>query len=125
MNIDRALLKTLGLSNESATIVVDRIQELTKACGKWSLALQLSNNQVSALEQQVKDLLKREDQLDHEAKYWKHRTDKAEKACEEMRILINGCGNHGCFINPPKGMATNGPCECGKRIREYLKEKGK
>jgi hypothetical protein len=23
-----------------------------------------------------------------------------------------GCGNHGCVINPPKGMGTNASCQC-------------
>ena len=23
-----------------------------------------------------------------------------------------GCGNHGCIINPPKGMGTNSTCQC-------------
>jgi len=26
--------------------------------------------------------------------------------------LSLGCGNHGCRINPPKGMGTNAGCQC-------------
>lgn len=25
---------------------------------------------------------------------------------------LEGCGNHGCKVAAPKGMATNGPCTC-------------
>ena len=25
---------------------------------------------------------------------------------------IGGCGNHGCRLEEPKGMAPNGPCRC-------------
>lgn len=28
------------------------------------------------------------------------------------RRLKYGCGNHGCRINPPKGMGTNSICQC-------------
>ena len=24
----------------------------------------------------------------------------------------NGCGNHGCVINPPKDIGTNASCQC-------------
>ena len=27
---------------------------------------------------------------------------------------IEGCGDSGCAIKPPKGMATNGGCRCGR-----------
>lgn len=30
-----------------------------------------------------------------------------------------GCGNHGCFIEKPKGQGTNGRCKC---LRELGKE---
>jgi hypothetical protein len=26
--------------------------------------------------------------------------------------LFYGCGNHGCRVNPPTGLATNGACNC-------------
>jgi len=26
--------------------------------------------------------------------------------------MSKGCQNHGCLIEEPKGMATNGPCRC-------------
>lgn len=26
--------------------------------------------------------------------------------------MWTGCGNHGCVINPPKGMGTNAGCKC-------------
>lgn len=29
-----------------------------------------------------------------------------------IRRLDHGCGNHGCRIKKPEGMATNGPCQC-------------
>lgn len=29
--------------------------------------------------------------------------------------LKHGCGNHGCRINPPKGMGTNATCKCSPR----------
>lgn len=25
---------------------------------------------------------------------------------------LGGCSNHGCMINPPMGMGTNGACKC-------------
>lgn len=35
---------------------------------------------------------------------------------EELEKLLNwskyGCGNHGCRIYKPKGMGTNGSCQC-------------
>lgn len=35
---------------------------------------------------------------------------------KSLAVLNNqvqyGCGNHGCRINPPKGMATNSSCNC-------------
>ena len=31
------------------------------------------------------------------------------------RKLRHGCGNHGCEINPPKGMGTNCCCQCQPR----------
>lgn len=38
--------------------------------------------------------------------------------------LQNGCGNHGCVINPPTGMGTNSGCKCApkciKRDIEYM-----
>lgn len=30
---------------------------------------------------------------------------------------IKGCRNHGCVIEAPRGMATNGPCKC---VRDVL-----
>jgi hypothetical protein len=30
----------------------------------------------------------------------------------ERKMQHDGCTNHGCWIDPPKGMATNGPCHC-------------
>jgi len=32
-----------------------------------------------------------------------------------QRQMIRGCGNHGCRIKKPVGMATNGPCHCTAR----------
>ncbi len=35
---------------------------------------------------------------------------------EDVKKLVShlkyGCGNHGCIINPPKGMGTNMSCKC-------------
>ena len=35
---------------------------------------------------------------------------------KELESIYNwstkGCGNHGCVINPPKGMGTNASCQC-------------
>lgn len=37
--------------------------------------------------------------------------------------LRYGCGNHGCCIKPPDGMATNGPCRCSpQRFALELRE---
>lgn len=38
------------------------------------------------------------------------------------RQVQNGCGNHGCIIKKPSGMATNGGCTCSPRqISRYLR----
>ena len=38
-----------------------------------------------------------------------------------------GCGNHGCFIEKPKGQGTNGGCNClrpmGKENEQIIKRK--
>lgn len=38
-----------------------------------------------------------------------------------------GCGNHGCFIERPKGQGTNGRCKClrplGKENEQVVKRK--
>ena len=38
-----------------------------------------------------------------------------------------GCGNHGCFIEKPKGQGTNGRCNClrplGKESEQVVKRK--
>ena len=38
-----------------------------------------------------------------------------------------GCGNHGCFIEKPKGQGTNGKCNClrplGKENEQVVKRK--
>ena len=38
-----------------------------------------------------------------------------------------GCGNHGCFIEKPKGQGTNGMCNClrplGKENEQVVKRK--
>ena len=38
-----------------------------------------------------------------------------------------GCGNHGCFIEKPKGQGTNGRCNClrplGKENEQVVKRK--
>ena len=38
-----------------------------------------------------------------------------------------GCGNHGCFIEKPKGQGTNGGCNClrplGKENEQVVKRK--
>ena len=38
-----------------------------------------------------------------------------------------GCGNHGCFIEKPKGQGTNGGCNClrplGKENEQIVKRK--
>ena len=31
-------------------------------------------------------------------------------------ISEKGCGNHSCFINPPKGQGTNGGCSCFRDV---------
>lgn len=31
---------------------------------------------------------------------------------ESMRDSVGGCGDHGCLIKKPSGMATNGGCRC-------------
>ena len=38
----------------------------------------------------------------------------AESLDAVTRQLRNGCGNHGCVINPPKGVGTNAICRCRK-----------
>lgn len=38
--------------------------------------------------------------------------EMAERLGKIQRRLINGCGNHGCIIKAPVGMAANGPCRC-------------
>lgn len=43
-----------------------------------------------------------------------------EVAAELMRLEkydnimsgLQGCSDHGCMVNPPKGMGTNGGCRC-------------
>ena len=36
-----------------------------------------------------------------------------QKELESIYIWsTKGCGNHGCIINPPKGMGTNASCQC-------------
>ncbi len=39
---------------------------------------------------------------------------------KEMNILNewakHGCSNHGCMIEPPKGMGTNSSCKCTPRV---------
>lgn len=32
---------------------------------------------------------------------------------EHELASLHGCSNHGCVINPPKGMGTNSSCMCG------------
>lgn len=32
-----------------------------------------------------------------------------------MGRLLHGCGNHGCRVEAPLGMATNGACHCSPR----------
>ena len=36
---------------------------------------------------------------------------------------MKGCGNHGCIINPPIGVGTNGRCRCldGLETKNRLK----
>ena len=38
-----------------------------------------------------------------------------------------GCGNHGCFVEKPKGQGTNGRCNClrplGKENEQVVKRK--
>lgn len=38
-----------------------------------------------------------------------------------------GCGNHGCYVEKPKGQGTNGRCKCleplGKENMSVIKEK--
>lgn len=38
-----------------------------------------------------------------------------------------GCGNHGCFIEEPKGQGTNGRCNClrplGRENEQIIKRK--
>ncbi len=45
--------------------------------------------------------------------------DKIQEAVEILqqinRRMIEGCGNHGCIIKQPRGMATDGPCRCSSR----------
>jgi hypothetical protein len=37
--------------------------------------------------------------------------------------LVHGCGNHGCVIRKPLGMATNASCKCGPtRIARDLRK---
>ena len=36
----------------------------------------------------------------------------AVKELQERRALIGGCSNHGCVVNPPKGLGTNAGCKC-------------
>lgn len=47
------------------------------------------------------------------------RSYKLEDLQEDVQILANqlknGCGNRGCVIKSPKGMATNGGCKCTPR----------
>lgn len=35
--------------------------------------------------------------------------------------LLNGCGNHGCRVKEPEGVATNGPCRCAHRLADLEK----
>ena len=47
-------------------------------------------------------------------------TGKQEYLLKEILIISEqlgglGCGNHGCVINPPTGLATNGGCMCYPR----------
>ena len=41
--------------------------------------------------------------------------DLSESVERLARRLKYGCGNHGCRINPPKGMGTNAVCRCSPR----------
>lgn len=41
--------------------------------------------------------------------------DLSESVERLARRLKHGCGNHGCRINPPKGMGTNVVCNCSPR----------
>ena len=42
---------------------------------------------------------------------WNHE-DLLEAVGRIAGRLRYGCGNSGCCIKPPDGMATNGPCRC-------------
>jgi hypothetical protein len=43
---------------------------------------------------------------------YKEDVEIALRAYERALAEIGGCGNHGCIVLAPKGMATNGPCKC-------------
>ena len=49
------------------------------------------------------------------------RSDLHHKLTALAKQLIDGCGNHGCVIKAPTGMATNGPCNCRPRtVGRYM-----
>jgi len=43
----------------------------------------------------------------------------AVELVERLQLIISkmlrGCGNHGCVIQSPQGMGTNGACRCRPR----------
>lgn len=41
-----------------------------------------------------------------------HLRDSVERLLNQLKW---GCGNHGCRINPPKGVGTNAICRCYPR----------
>jgi hypothetical protein len=43
---------------------------------------------------------------------YKEDVEIALREFERAMDDIGGCGNHGCLVVKPVGMATNGPCKC-------------
>jgi hypothetical protein len=44
--------------------------------------------------------------------YFLVQDNDALREYERSLVDIGGCGNHGCLVVKPVGMATNGPCRC-------------
>lgn len=38
-------------------------------------------------------------------------------------MVLKGCGNHGCRVKKPTGMATNGGCTCSNDILLRIQDK--
>ncbi len=52
--------------------------------------------------------------------FMEHRTSATPVVRAIRMQMRQGCGDHGCEFNPPKGMGTNGGCRCWRVIDDVL-----